>query len=126
MSAKVLVIDDDPAITDMLELVLPGQGFSVISANSGLAGVEAAKKSDPDVIVLDLMMPEIDGWQVCKIIRGFSNVPILVLSAVVDAGSVARAMNAGANEYLVKPAPLNKLTTCLRRLLEERPAKRAD
>jgi DNA-binding response OmpR family regulator len=71
------------------------------------------------------MMPVIDGWQVCKIIRGFSSVPILVLSAVVDSGSVARAMSAGANEYLTKPAPLHKLTACLRKLLQESSTEQA-
>jgi DNA-binding response OmpR family regulator len=119
MSTKLLVIDDDPAITDMLELVLPPVGFDVTSANSGAAGIEAAKTLQPDIIILDLMMPEIDGWQVCKVIRTFSTVPILVLSAVVDSGSVARAMNAGANEYLSKPAPLQKLTASLHKLLQE-------
>jgi two-component system KDP operon response regulator KdpE len=114
---KLLVIDDDPAITDMLELVLPPEGFEVISANSGPEGLTAAKNFNPDIIILDLMMPDVDGWHVCRKIRSFSNVPILVLSAMVDTSAVTRAMEAGANDYLVKPAPLNKLTTHLKNLL---------
>jgi two-component system KDP operon response regulator KdpE len=114
---KLLVIDDDPAITDMLELVLPPEGFEVFSANSGPEGLAAAQNFKPDIIILDLMMPDIDGWHVCKKLRSFSDVPILVLSAMVDTSAITRAMEAGANDYLVKPAPLNRLTTHLKKLL---------
>jgi two-component system KDP operon response regulator KdpE len=119
MPTKLLVIDDDPAITEMLELVLPPEGFDVLSANSGPGGIEASKNWTPEIIVLDLMMPDIDGWQVCKKIRTFSEVPILVLSAIVDSGAISRAMEAGASDYLVKPAPLNKLLSHLRKLLQQ-------
>jgi DNA-binding response OmpR family regulator len=73
----------------------------------------------PDIVVLDLMMPDMDGWQVCQAIRSFSEVPILVLSAMVNSEAVSRAMQAGANDYLVKPAPLHSLTTHLRKLIGE-------
>ena len=119
MPTKLLVIDDDPAITDMLALVLPPEGFDVSAVNFGPAGIEAAKSLQPDIIVLDLMMPDVDGWQVCKAIRTFSDVPILILSAMVNAEAISRAMEAGANDYLVKPAPLHSLTGHLRKLLGE-------
>ena len=111
MLPKLLVIDDDRAITDMFELTLPREGFEVFTANSGLEGVEAVRKFEPDVLVVDLMMPGMDGWQVCQEIRSFSQVPILILSAVVDSQKVARALDAGADDYLVKPAPEGALVS---------------
>ncbi len=114
---KVLAIDDDPAMTELLTLLLKTHGFNVLTANSGIDGVEIAHKESPDVIILDLMMPGMDGWQVCARIRTFSTVPILIFSALDSPGMVASALDAGADDYLVKPVPsgvliahLNKLT----------------
>ena len=116
MATKLLIIDDNASITDMLELILPAEGFDVTTVNSGPDGIEAAQRLNPDLIVLDLMMPGIDGWQVCREIRAFSQVPILVLSAVVDNEQVSRAMQEGANDYLVKPARLEDLVAHMRKL----------
>lgn len=121
MMTKMLIIDDNPGITDMLELVLPPEGFDVTSVNSGPEGIEATQQLEPDIVVLDLMMPGIDGWQVCKEIRAFSQVPILILSAVVDSEEVKRAMTEGANDYLVKPARLEDLVAHVKMLLESTP-----
>ena len=90
MATKLLIIDDNPGITDMLELILPPEGFDVTTTNNGPDGIEATKRLEPDVILLDLMMPGVDGWQVCREIRSFSQLPILILSAVVDSDEVAR------------------------------------
>ncbi|MCB0194102.1 MAG: response regulator [Anaerolineae bacterium] len=116
MSLKLLIIDDDPSITDMLDLVLPTKGFEVFSINTGAEGVQATHTIDPDVVVLDLMMPGIDGWNVCQEIRSFSQVPILILSAVIESRSIAKAMEQGANDYLTKPVPLNTLVTRIKEL----------
>ncbi len=117
MTQKVLAIDDDPAMTELLTLLLKTHGFIVLTANTGEDGVAITRKNSPDVIILDLMMPGMDGWQVCNQIRKFSTVPILVLSALDSPGIVASALDAGADDYLVKPVPsgvliahLNKLT----------------
>jgi two-component system response regulator MtrA len=117
MTLKVLAIDDDPAMTELLTLLLKTHGYNVVTANSGTDGVEAARKESPDVVILDLMMPGMDGWQVCAQIRTFSTVPILIFSALDSPGMVASALDAGADDYLVKPVPsgvliahLNKLT----------------
>ncbi|MCB0207772.1 MAG: response regulator transcription factor [Anaerolineae bacterium] len=118
MSIKLLIIDDDPYITDMLDLVLPTKGFEVFSINTGEDGVKATHKIDPDVVVLDLMMPGIDGWSLCQQIRSFSQVPILILSAVIESPSIARAMEKGANDYLTKPVPLNTLVTRIKELAQ--------
>ncbi len=117
MNLKVLAIDDDHAMTELLTLLLKTHGFNVVTANTGEDGVSIALKESPDVIILDLMMPGMDGWQVCNQIRTFSKVPILVFSALDSPGMVASALDAGADDYLVKPVPsgvliahLNKLT----------------
>ena len=117
MTLKVLTIDDDPAMTELLTLLLKTHGFDVVIANTGQDGVNTTRDESPDVIILDLMMTGMDGWQVCKEIRNFSSVPILVFSALDSPGIVASALDAGADDYLVKPissgvliAHLNKLT----------------
>jgi two-component system, OmpR family, response regulator ResD len=117
MSFKVLAIDDDPGITDLLTLLLKPHGFEVVSANAGEEGIRFIRENSPDVVILDLMMPGIDGWRVCTEVRKFSTVPILILSALDNPGTVASALDAGADDYLVKPVPsgvlvahLNKLT----------------
>ena len=113
---KVLVIDDDQGITDMLRLALPLKGFKVVAANSGREGIEATRQHEPDAIILDLMIPDIDGWHVCKAIREFSQVPILVLSAVVDPEKIELVKRQGANAYLAKPAGLDQLVAALHKL----------
>ena len=118
MSIKLLIIDDDPSITDMLALVLPTKGFDVFSINAGDEGVYATQTIKPDVIILDLMMPDVDGWSLCRKIRSFSQVPILILSAVIESNSIAKAMEQGANDYLAKPVPLDTLVTRIKELAQ--------
>jgi DNA-binding response OmpR family regulator len=117
LQTRVLVIDDDIAVTEMLRVILEPKAFEVISYHNGSEGIEAARRLDPDVIVLDLVMPEMDGWEVCKSIRQFSSAPILILTAVSKPGMVVHALNEGADDYLIKPvassvliAHLNNLT----------------
>ncbi len=117
MPTKVLAIDDDFAMTELLTLLLKTHGFDVITANSGMDGVKSVQEFSPDVVILDLMMPGMDGWQVCTAVRKFSSVPILIFSALDSPGMVASALDAGADDYLVKPVPsgvliahVNKLT----------------
>ncbi len=117
MPIKVLAIDDDPAMTELLTMLLKTHGFEVITANNGRDGVKKVGEDSPNVVILDLMMPGMDGWQVCTEMRKFSNVPILIFSALDSPGMVASALDAGADDYLVKPVPsgvliahVNKLT----------------
>jgi DNA-binding response OmpR family regulator len=114
---KILVIDDDPAMTELLKILLQPTVNRVLTANSGMEGVDLARQFDPNVIILDLMMPELDGWQVCSIIRGFSKVPILILSALDNPGMVARALDAGADDYLIKPVPSGVLHAHIKNLV---------
>ena len=102
---KILVIADDPAMTDLLRMILDATGSEIIIANSGQKGLEIARQNTPDIIILDLMMQGTDGWTVCRAVRIFSSVPILVLSALNSPSIVASSLDAGADDYLVKPVP---------------------
>ena len=113
---RVLVIDDDQAMTEMLRLVLEPNAFEVHEAHSGTEGIEATHHINPEVVVLDLLMPGMDGWEVCKEIRKFSQVPILVLSAISKPGIIAKALDEGADDYLLKPMPSSVLIAHLKRL----------
>ncbi len=114
---KILVIDDDPAMTDLLKLLLMPAAADVITANSGPDGIRLAGEIKPDVITLDLMMPDINGWQVCKAIRQVSTIPILILSALDSPGLVAAALDAGADDYLIKPVPSSVLLAHINKLV---------
>ena len=117
MPKTVLTIDDDTAITELLAMLLRTHGYEVKSVNTGEDGVEAIKKYDPHVVILDLMMPGMDGWQVCKNVRKFSDVPIVILSALDDPALIASALDAGADDYLVKPVSSSILVAHLNRLI---------
>ncbi len=117
MPAKLLIIDDDILFTNMLQDTLPGDLFEVFVAHSGAAGIETTRQLQPDVIILDLMMPGISGWEACQVIRTFSQVPILIVSAVIDSNGVMQALDAGADDYLLKPVPLGVLISHLKKLI---------
>lgn len=119
MSIKILVIDDDVAITELMSMLLKTHGFDAITSNSGIEGVELARKNTPNVVLLDLMMPDMDGWQVCAAIRAFSNTPILILSAINDPSVVASVLDAGADDFLVKPVPSSVLVAHIRKMVRQ-------
>jgi two-component system KDP operon response regulator KdpE len=120
MAIEVLLIDDDPDLSIMLRTLLRGQDFQIQAVYTGSDGIEVCKDSSPDVVILDLMMPEMDGWEVCERIRDFSDVPILILSALGSPGSVARALDAGADDYVIKPVHASLLASRLRTLVRRR------
>jgi len=117
MTTKILVIDDDTAVTDLLSVLLRSQGFDVTATNNSSDGLGYIREAEPDLIILDLMMPEIDGWEVCRSVRSFSQVPIIVLSALNDPSMVASVLDAGADDYLTKPTPSRVLVAHINRLL---------
>ncbi len=119
---NILVIDDDPAMTELLKILLQATKAQVFAANSGQEGIDITRKTSPDIVILDLMMPEMDGWQVCKIIREFSQVPILILSALDHPGMVAAALDAGADDYLIKPVSSGMLVAHIQNLLKRKHA----
>lgn len=116
MSIKLLVIDDDSAVTDLLTLLLKSQGFEVSATNNSAEGLSMIRENQPDLVVLDLMMPEIDGWEVCRSVRQFSQVPIIILSALNDPSMIASVLDAGADDYLTKPTPSRVLVAHINRL----------
>lgn len=109
MPIKVLIIDDDLAMTDLLSLLLKSYGLEVFVVNDSQEGLQAVERDAPDIILLDLMMPGKTGWDLCREIRAFSKVPIAVLSAIDDPVMVANALDAGADDYMVKPIPSGEL-----------------
>jgi DNA-binding response OmpR family regulator len=116
MTLRVLTIDDDPAMTELLALVLTTHGYEPLTANTSQDGIRLIRETSPDVVILDLMMPDLDGWKVCIEVRKFSTVPILILSALDSPGLVASALDAGADDYLVKPVPSGVLMASLNQL----------
>lgn len=118
-AVKILVIDDDETALDISERILSKRGFSVITANSGEAGVVFAKSTAPDVIVLDVMMPEMDGWQVMEHLRSHPdtmNIPIIMQSML---GERELGLERGADDYLTKPVDQSDLTNAIQKLLPE-------
>jgi DNA-binding response OmpR family regulator len=115
---KILIIDDDPAMTDLLRLILHTSGAEIFVSNSGQEGLARVDEQNPDLIILDLMMPEIDGWSVCRQIRAKRATPILILSALNSPGVVASSLDAGADDYLVKPVPNTVLLAHIQNLLK--------
>jgi len=115
---RILIIDDDAGITNLVYHILSAQGYEVLSAPDGETGISMIREKSPDLVILDLMLPIQDGWDVCKNIRSFSNVPILVMSALNGALYIASALDAGADDYLVKPVPNNMLLARVKRLLQ--------
>ena len=122
MAIEVLMIDDDPDFSKMIQILLRGQDFQIRSVLSSEVGIQTVENPDaaPDVVILDLLMPEVDGWEVCERIRSFSDVPILVLSVLGSPGSVVRALDAGADDYLIKPVHASLLASRLRALVRRK------
>jgi DNA-binding response OmpR family regulator len=126
MAAKILIVDDEPFTVDLLQTYLQIHGYETLSAFNGEDGLVMAKVENPDAMVLDLMMPDIEGYEVCARLRAFpqtTDLPILILSARVEQASKDRAMKAGANGYLTKPVVFSLLLSELKRVIEQRQIK---
>jgi len=104
MALKILSIDDDPSITKLIRILLGIYGMQVVTANSGKDGLELVRSEAPDLVLLDIMMPEMNGWQVCQAIRSFSNVPIIAFSALGGPQEIDKALKMGFNDFLEKPS----------------------
>lgn len=115
--SSVLIIDDDAAMTEMLKTILEPKSFEVFTAHEISEGLEAVHSLGPDVVLLDLNMVDMDGWHACRKIREFSRVPILVLSVLNKPDAVAKALDEGADDYLIKPVPSGVLIAHLNNLI---------
>lgn len=103
MSHKILVVDDDDALREMVGLVLSAAGYSPVFAADGISAVEVFKSVEPDLVLLDIMLPGQSGIEVCKQIRSISGTPIVMLTAKGDTEDVVLGLEAGADDYVVKP-----------------------
>ena len=97
------MVDDDKNICELLKLYLQKEGFEIYFAYDGSEAVTVARDKNPDIIVLDVMMPVINGWEACKLIRQFTNVPIIMLTALDTTENKVQGLNIGADDYIVKP-----------------------
>lgn len=109
MAKKALVVEDDGNIAELLRLYLEKDGFEVAIASDGGTGVRLAQSENPDVILLDIMLPVLDGWQVCRKVRENSRVPIIMLTAKGETYDKVNGLEMGADDYVVKPFEVKEL-----------------
>jgi DNA-binding response OmpR family regulator len=117
MSEKILVVEDDPTLLSALEYNLARQDYEVYTAVNGLTALERAREVQPDLIVLDLMLPGLDGLEVCRILRQEMNVPILMLTARTEEVDKVVGLEVGADDYMIKPFSMRELLARVKALL---------
>jgi len=116
-SFEILIADDEPQILRVMRTGLPPRGFDVRTASSGEEALEEIRKQIPDLVVLDLVLPGLTGFEVCRMVREFSQVPIIVLSAKGTEKDKVLALEYGADDYLTKPFGMNELIARIRAVL---------
>ncbi len=114
---KILVVEDEPSLVETLEYNLARQGYQVCTARDGLTALEVARRELPDAIILDIMLPGLDGFEVCRILRRETNVPILMLTARDDEIDKVVGLEVGADDYLTKPFSMRELMARVKALL---------
>ena len=117
MSTKILVIDDDTNICEMLRVYLENEGYEVKTANDGAEGVAYFKMYEPDLVLLDIMLPRKDGWQVCREIREVSNKPIIMVTAKGEVFDKVLGFELGADDFMVKPLEMKELSVRVKAML---------
>lgn len=117
MDERALVVEDDPSLGEVIALVLKAVGMSVTIVGDGRRAVTNFTEDEPDLVVLDLMLPSLDGYEVCRQMRSRSNVPIVILTARTDTGDLVRALELGADDYLTKPFEAAELLARIRAVL---------
>jgi len=123
MSDTILLIEDDEALAQLVQLLLERAGYTVKSASNGEAGLELARESPPDLVLLDILMPDMDGWHVYEALRRITDVPVLFLTALGDEHNIAYGLGLGADDYIVKPFGYKELVTRVKAALSR--ARRA-
>jgi two-component system KDP operon response regulator KdpE len=117
MSAKLLLIDDDVSLCETLRFMLTKKGFEVEVAYNAIEGLQKAYAIKPDAVILDIMLPDMDGWQTCRRFREMSDVPIIMLTALGSEENVIEGLNMGADDYIVKPVTAEELSARIHALL---------
>ncbi len=117
MNEKILIVDDDSNICELLRLYLTKEGYSAVIVNDGLAAVDCVSTVNPSLILLDIMLPKLDGWQVCRKIRQISDVPIIMLSAKGETFDKILGLELGADDYIVKPFDAKEVVARIKAVL---------
>ena len=120
MAKKILVVDDEPSIVKILEARLKAEGYEVVSAMDGLTALDLAKKENPDLVILDLMLPKMDGYKVCGLLKKdtrYSKIPIILFTARAQEQDRKLGEEMGANAYLTKPFDSKTLLEKIRGLI---------
>lgn len=112
--SKILVVDDELNICELLKLYLENEGYTVFTANDGQAAVTAFQQKAPDLVLLDIMLPKMDGWQVCREIRKTSSAPIIMLTAKGETEDKVSGLEMGADDYIVKPLEMPEVIARVR------------
>ena len=120
--ARVLVVDDEPDLVRILEFGLKAAGYQVMTANDGQEGLKKAREQKPDIILLDLMLPKLDGYKVCRLLKfdeRYKHIPIMILSARTQEGDQNLAHEMGANRFLTKPYEFSEILQHIQALLKQ-------
>lgn len=125
MATKILVVDDDPNICDLLRLYFENEGYDVKTASDGVEGVSFFKMYDPDLVLLDIMLPKKDGWSVCREIRESSSKPIIMITAKGEVFDKVLGLELGADDFVVKPFDMKELSARIKAVLRRYSAQDA-
>jgi two-component system KDP operon response regulator KdpE len=118
VAKKILVVDDEPAQLRLVDQILTSNGYEVVKASSGQEAIRIVYERKPDLVLLDVMMPEIDGWQTCRLIREVSDIPVIMLTGKRNSeDDIVRGLECGADEYLTKPVGNRELQARVRAAL---------
>jgi two-component system response regulator MtrA len=120
MRQRILVVDDDPSLAEMLTIVLRGEGFDTAVIGDGTQALTAVRELRPDLVLLDLMLPGMNGIDVCRVLRADSGVPIVMLTAKTDTVDVVLGLESGADDYITKPFSAKELVARIRARLRRR------
>ena len=117
MGLKILIADDDTNICDLLKLYLENEGYEIVTANDGIKALSAFKIYEPDLVLLDIMMPRKDGWQVCREIREMSSKPIIMVTAKGDVFDKVLGLELGADDFITKPFDMKEVSARVKAVL---------
>ncbi|MBO5756717.1 MAG: response regulator transcription factor [Clostridia bacterium] len=117
MDTKILVVDDDSNISELLKVYFTNEGYEVKTASDGMEGISFFKMYEPDIVLLDIMLPKKDGWQVCREIREMSSKPIIMITAKGEVFDKVLGLELGADDFLVKPFDMKELSARVKAVL---------